>query len=289
MKKRTVLITGATSGIGKMTALELAKMNYSVLVHGRNESKAKKIVKEIKQDSGNTNVDYLVADLFSIKSIKNMVNHFNKKYNCLDILINNAGAVLDDQRRENSDGIETTMQLNVIAPFLLTKLLMPKIIKSDDGRIINMSSGTYRMAKPDMNDLNLKNEPSGQKRYGISKLFVIWNTQYLASILKNKGVNNVTVNVSHPGAVATNFGQDSDNGFINNTIYKLASKFKFMSSIKKGAQTNIYLASSNEIKDFSGKFFNNKKKIIKPKDKEFSYKREMLLWKYCESITKSKF
>lgn len=288
MKKRTVLITGATSGIGKMTALELAKKDYSILIHGRNENKAKKTVKEIKQDSGNNDIDYLVADLFSLTSIKNMVNEFNQKYDHLDVLINNAGAVLDDQRRETSDGIEKTMQLNVIAPFFLTQLLLPRITKSNDGRIINMSSATYRNAKPNMNDLKLKDEPSGQKRYGISKLFVIWNTQRLADILRNKQINNVTVNVSHPGAVATNFGQDSDNGFINNKIYKLALKLNLMSSIEQGAQTNVYLASSDKVKGVSGKFFNNKKKMIKPKNKEFSYKRQNILWNYCESIINSK-
>lgn len=174
------------------------------------------------------------------------------------------------------------MALNVLAPFLLNQLLLPNLEKSTDGRIINMSSGTHRQAKPDMNDLNLEKETSGQKRYGISKLFVIWNSQHLAAELQKQGITNVTVNCSHPGAVGTNFGQDSDNGFINNMIYKIA--LHLMPAPEKGAVTNIYLASSDEVKGLTGKFFNNKKQLEKPQTKEYTPAREQQLWDYCMKV-----
>ncbi|CAM4345178.1 SDR family NAD(P)-dependent oxidoreductase [Weissella hellenica] len=281
MNNKIVLITGATDGIGKITATELAKQGYHVIVHGRNEEKAQATVHEIKNKSGNTQVDYVLANLFSLPAVKKMVDEFKEKYHHLDILINNAGAVLDDTRRE-IDGIENTMALNVLAPFLLNQLLLPSLKQSSDGRIINMSSATHRQAKPDMDDLNLENVSSGQARYGISKLFVIWNSQHLATELQKQGINNITVNCSHPGAVATNFGQDSDNGFINNLIYKIA--LRFMPAPEKGAVTNIYLASSGDVKGVTGKFFNNKKQLEKPQDKEYTPEKEQQLWDYCMEI-----
>src|SRR5699024_10752675 len=245
-----ILITGAT---------ELAKKGNHVIIHGRNEQKAKQTVAEIKQQAKQAQVEYLIADLFSLPAVKQIADKFQQKYDHLDVLINNAGAVLDDTRRE-TDGIENTMALNVLAPFLLNQLLLPSLEKSTDGRIINMSSGTHRQAKPDMNDLNLEKESSGQKRYGISKLFVIWNSQHLAVELQKQGITNVTVNCSHPGAVATKFGQDSDNGFFVNLIFKTASAvfkilfFGIFGAQEKGLVTNIYLSFSFEVRELLVKF-----------------------------------
>ena len=284
-----ILITGATDGIGKITATELAKKGNHVIIHGRNEQKAKQTVAEIKQQAKQAQVEYLIADLFSLPAVKQMADKFKQKYDHLDVLINNAGAVLDDTRRK-TDGIENTMALNVLAPFLLNQLLLPSLEKSTDGRIINMSSGTHRQAKPDMNDLNLEKESSGQKRYGISKLFVIWNSQHLAVELQKQGITNVTVNCSHPGAVATKFGQDSDNGFFVNLIYKTASavsKIPVLGNFgapEKGAVTNIYLALSDEVKGLTGKFFNNKKQLEEPETKEYTPAREQKIWNYCMKI-----
>src|SRR5699024_1919453 len=130
--------------------------------------------------------------------------------------------------------------------------------------------------------LNLKKEPSGQKRYGISKLFVIWNSQHLAAELQKQGVKNVTINCSHPGAVATNFGQDSDNGFFNNLVYKVA--LHLMPAPEKGAVTNNYLSSADEEKGLTGKFFNNKKKFKKPVPKQYTPEKEQQLWDHCMEI-----
>ena len=278
---KIILVTGATDGIGKITVTELAKKENHVIIHGRNEQKAQKIVAEIKQQVPNAEVKYLIADLFSLSAVKHMAEQFQQKYDHLDVLVNNAGAVLDDTRRE-TDGIENTMALNVLAPLLLNQLLLPSLEKSSDDRIINMSSAIHRQAKPDMADLNLENEQSGQKRYGISKLFVIWNSQHLATELQRQGITNVTVNCSHPGAVGTNFGQDSDNGFINNMIYKVA--LHLMPAPERGAITNIYLDSSDEVKGVTGKFFNNKKQLEKPQMKEHTPEREQQLWDYCMRV-----
>ena len=290
MNKKIILITGATDGIGKITAMELAQKGYHVIVHGRNKVKAQKTIQEIQDKVSDATVEYLIANLFSLSSVKKMVEEFKQKHDHLDVLINNAGAVLDDTRHETEDGLDQTMSLNVIAPFLLNQLLLPSLKESSDGRIINMSSATHRQAKPDMSDLNLLNEPSGQKRYGISKLFVIWNSQHLATILEKQGIKNVTVNCSHPGAVATNFGQDSDNGLFINLIYKAAMNLSKVPLIRRytaperGAVTNVYLASSEEVRGVSGKFFNNKKQYEEPKEKEHTPEKEQLLWDYCLKV-----
>lgn len=280
--QKLIMITGATDGIGKITANELAQKGHHIIIHGRNEKKAKRVVSEIKQETGNQNVDYLIADLFSMKAIVEMVAQFGQKYDHLDVLINNAGAVLDDKRFVTENGFDGTLALNVIAPLLLTQLLLPKLRRSQDGRIINMSSGTYRLAKPDMSDLNLEKVASGQARYGIAKLFVIWNTQHLAMLLQKNGIENVTVNVSHPGAVATNFGQNSDNGWFNDFIYKSSLKIAKLLKLdpKKGAVTNVYLADSQAVKDITGKFFNNKKQQIKPYAKQWNTEKERTVWDY---------
>lgn len=217
-----------------------------------------------------------------MKAIVEMVAQFGQKYDHLDVLINNAGAVLDDKRFVTENGFDGTLALNVIAPLLLTQLLLPKLRRSQDGRIINMSSGTYRLAKPDMSDLNLEKVASGQARYGIAKLFVIWNTQHLAMLLQKNGIENVTVNVSHPGAVATNFGQNSDNGWFNDFIYKSSLKIAKLLKLdpKKGAVTNVYLADSQAVKDITGKFFNNKKQQIKPYAKQWNTEKEKTVWDY---------
>lgn len=292
MMKKTILITGATDGIGKVTALELAQQDHRVIVHGRNPQKAQAVVEEIKAVTGNQQVTYLIADLFSMAAIKQLVGEFTAQYDHLDVLINNAGAVLNNERAVSADGIEQTMALNVIAPFLLTQLLLPCLIKSGNGRIINMSSASHRASgRPDLADLNLEQDYSAQRRYSLSKLFVIWNTQHQAKLLRQQGIENVTVNVSHPGAVATNFGQDSDKGLIVNLVYKLAIKLAAfgplhgLSTPEHGAATNIYLATSSEVEGISGKFWGNSKQQ-QPSKRFYTAANEQQVWDYCLTVVK---
>lgn len=276
------LITGATDGIGKITATNLAKMGQEIIIHGRNERKAQQVVEEIKQDSGNENISYLIADLTDMTAIQEMVNDFYKEFDHLDVLINNAGAVLDDTIVKTKDDLEATFALNVMAPFLLTKLLLPALEKSSDGRVINMSSATYRQAKPNKSDFNSFENKSGQSRYGTSKLYVILNTESWAKKLANEGIQNVTVNVSHPGAVATNFGQNSDNGWLNNLVYKIA--LKVMPAPENGAITNTFLASDSGVNKISGAFFDNKKNQIQPKISVEEQQLAQPLFEYCEKV-----
>ncbi|UXU83937.1 SDR family NAD(P)-dependent oxidoreductase [Mammaliicoccus sciuri] len=282
---KTILITGSTDGLGKIMATELAQDGNRIILHGRNEEKAKKVKSEIEKRTGNKDIDIAIADLFSLKSIKAMTDDIKQKYDTIDVLINNAGAIMDKTRGVTSEGLEKTMMLNVYAPFLITYELIDLVKNSQQGRIINTASNTHRMAsKPNFDDLQFEHKYSPSNAYGTAKLFVIWLTRHWDKVLKENGIDHVTANVWHPGAAATSFGQGNDKGLINNIIFKAA--LPFMSSPQKGASTAVYLARSNEVRNVSGKYFGNSKEE-QPKDKHYSEVNEQKIWDHCMQICES--
>jgi len=280
-KQRTVFITGATGGIGKATAIALAKQNYHVVIHGRNTERTASVCEEIKMLSGNDKTDYITGDLFLMSEVRKVAQTFTERYDRLDILINNAGGIMSKDRKETAEGVETTIAVNLLAPFLLTELLLGLLKKSDDGRIINVSSNSHQLnAKPGFGDLELKNNFNPLTAYGNAKLFLIWNSQQLAGKLIQGGYGNVTVNTLHPGAVATNFGVNSNLGSLLNFFGKLVRPF--FKTPEQGAATILYLATSEDVKSISGKYFENKK--IKPaSQKYYSQQNEQLVWDYCKN------
>ncbi len=286
MESKIILITGATQGIGKETALALAKQGHTVILHGRNEAKLQAVSEEIKTITGNGRVDTILADLFSLSDTKRMADEFKSRYDRLDVLINNAGAFLNKKRETTKEGLEKTITLNLFAPFLLMQSSLDVLAKSPAARIINTSSAMHRRGgKPDFNDFQLEKSYTPARAYGLSKLYLIWITRHMAKILKEKDINTITVNVSHPGAVATNFGQDSDKGFIINLIFKVA--LLFMDKPAEGAKTSIYLATSPEVENITGEFYDNKGKIEKPDDRYYTPENEKLVWEYCKNIMKN--
>lgn len=280
-QQKTIFITGATGGIGKATAVALAKQNYRVVIHGRNKEKTATVCEEIKRLSGNDNIDYIIGDLFLMSEIRKVAQTFTERYDRLDILINNAGGIMSKDREETSEGVETTIAVNLLAPFLLTELLLDVLKKSDDGRIINVSSNSHQLnAKPDFDDLELRNNYNPLTAYGNAKLFLIWISQYLAGKLIEDNFKNITVNTLHPGAVATNFGVNSNLGGLLNFFGKLARPF--FKTPEQGAETVLYLATSEDVKSISGKYFENKK-IKTASQKYYSQKNEKLVWDYCKN------
>ena len=275
MEDKICIITGANSGIGKATALGLAKMNAVVVMLCRSKDTGEIAQKEIISESGNKKVDLLLCDLSSHEQIRKFVSEFKQKYQNLHVLINNAG-VMASKRKLSVDGFEMNFAVNHLAPFLLTNLLLDVLKKSTPSRIVNVSSGGHRMAKMDFDDLQSENKKHRLMRvYGVSKLAFMLFSYELSRILDGTGV---TVNTLHPGLVNTNLGRDMSK--FGRGFGKL-----FFKNPEKGAETSIYLASSPEVEGITGKYYIKKEQ--KESSKE-SYNEEYAkrLWEISTTLTK---
>jgi NAD(P)-dependent dehydrogenase (short-subunit alcohol dehydrogenase family) len=252
MQGKVCLVTGSSSGIGKVTARELARMGATVVMVCRNRTKGEAVQAEIKEASGNEQVDLIVADLSSLADVSRAASEFKQKYSQLHVLINNAGGV-NAERKETPDGLEYTFATNYLAPFLLTELLLDVLKVSAPARIVNVSSSGHTAGTIDFADLQGERRYSATKAYTQSKLAQIYYTYELADRLEGTGV---TVNALHPGMVASNFndGLTGFMHFIGALIYATMGI-----SVEKGAQTTLYLATSPEVKGVSGKYFSNSK------------------------------
>ncbi len=285
MESKTILITGATSGIGKATAKALAQQGHTVIMHGRNKTKTEKVWEEIKSETGNTKIDRVLADLFLLSDVKRMADEFKEKYDRLDVLINNAGNMMNKERETTIEGLEKTIALNLLSPFLLTQLLLNVLVKSPSARIINVASEMHkRGGKPDFKDFQLENSYSCPRAYGLSKLYLIWISRHSITELKQKGLGHITVNIVHPATTNTNFGLDSDKGFLNNLIFRVVMPLTL--TPEQGAESSIYLATSDEVKDVTGQYYGPKKKLAKTDDRYYSAENEKIVWEYCKQITK---
>lgn len=250
--EKIALITGATAGIGRETAIGIAKTGVKTVIVGRDQKKCVAAVAEIKQKSNNENVEFLLADLFSLAAIRQLANEFKSKYERLDILVNNAGAVFD-KRETTVDGYEKTFALNHLSYFLLTDLLLDTLKQSAPARIVSVSSIAHTFAnKIDFDDLQFQRKSySGLTAYAQSKLMNVLFTYELARRLEG---TNVTANCLHPGGVASNFA-DNTGG-----LFRVAAwifKNTFAISPQKGAETSIFLAVSPKIENVTGKYFDN--------------------------------
>lgn len=253
MKNKTVVITGATSGLGKIAAEALAGMGASLILVGRNETRGGQTVAEIKSKTGNSNLTFLTANLSSMAEVKRLAGEINTGVEKIDVLLNNAGAIFMN-RQTTIDGYEMTLALNHLSPFLLTNLLMNKLIGAPAARIVTVSSMAHRFANLDFNDLMSQKGYSAWRVYGTSKLANILFTYQLANNLKD---TPVTANTLEPGFVKTNFGRS------NGGIYKIMVSISMILAIspEQGAKTSIYLASSPEVEGVNGKFFSNCKPV----------------------------
>jgi len=269
------IITGANSGIGKATALGLAKLGAKVVMLCRIKTRGEEAQNEIITKSGNRSIDLLLADLSSQSSIRQFVLEFEKKYDKLDVLINNAG-VNPSKRYETIDGIEKAFAINTLAPFLLTNLLLPILKNSVHARIINVASAVQSKSI-NFENLQLKKHFRSWKAYSQSKTALIVITYEFARRLSGTGV---TCNCLHPGAVKSNINRDYKG------IIKFFTKlfFCFAKSPKKGAETSIYLASSQDVEKISGKYFIDKKE---EKSKDITYNTDIAkrLWDVCADLT----
>ena len=255
MHGKVVLITGGSGGIGKETALGLARLGAEVVITGRNPKKTKTVVEQIQAQSGNSQVTSLIADLSLMQQVRSLASDFRANHDRLDVLINNAGAIFQHRER-TAEGLEKTFALIHLAPFLLTNLLLDLLIASAPARIITVSSGAHRGARIHFGDLQMQHGLwlFGYPAYRQSKLANILFTYELSRRLQGTGV---TANVLHPGFVATNFARN------NGGIYGLAVRLSQIGALspQEGAQTSIYLASSPEVEGVTGKYFVRKEAV----------------------------
>jgi NAD(P)-dependent dehydrogenase (short-subunit alcohol dehydrogenase family) len=249
MQGKVCLVTGANSGIGKATALGLARVGATVVMVCREESRGKAAQEEITKVSGNTSVDLMVADLSSQGAIRKLVADFKQRYTQLHVLINNAGVAML-RRTETVDGQEMTLAVNYLAPVLLTNLLLDTLKASAPARIINVSSDSQAAGKIELDNLQSKRHYRFMRAYSQSKLALVMFTYELARKLEGTGV---TVNCLHPGFVATGIGQRGSGAIgavITGLIFSLAGI-----SPEEGAQTSLYLATSPDVANVTGKYF----------------------------------
>jgi len=279
MSGKVCLVTGATSGIGRVTARELAQMDATVVAVGRNRQKGAETVAEIKRRSANDKVEFMQADLSSQESIRDLARTFTAKYDQLQVLVNNAGGVFS-KRETTVDGLEMTFALDHLAYFLLTTLLLPVLERSAPARIINVSSGAQGTGKIDFDDLQGAKRYSGWRAYSQAKLANVLFTYELARRLQGTGV---TANCLHPGFVATGFAQNNSGAL--QALIKAGQVFAI--SPEKGAETSVFLASSPLVEGVSGKYFANKKekKSAKQSYDESAARR---LWDVSAQLTGTK-
>lgn len=238
MNGRTVLVTGSTDGIGKATALGLARMGARVLLHGRDPEKGRKVREEIARTTGSHQLDLFTEDLSSQKRVRKLAAEVMERHERLHVLINNAGT-FQAERRLTEDGLETTLAVNYVAQFLLTHELLGLLEKSSPSRIINIASIAHWDAKVDWNNLQGERWYDGHQAYALSKLCIILFTYELAERLKGSAV---TANCLHPGVIKTKLLRAGFGDYPG-------------SPPEKGARTPIYLASSPEVERVSGEYF----------------------------------
>ena len=274
MTGKVCIVTGANAGIGKETALGLAKLGATIVMICRDRDRGETAQREIKQRSGNDTVELMICDLASQKSIEQFANEFKQHYDRLDVLVNNAG-VLMRERSLNEDGIESTFAINHLGYFLLTNLLLDVLTRGGaTARIVNVASTAHKYGKVDVGGWVIGRDYSAFSAYANSKLANVLFTYELARRLEGTGV---TANCLHPGAVGTNLFRG-----LPKLLQALIALVTMGS--ERGARTSIYLASSPEVEGVSGKYF-ARRRLEKSSDASYDRDAARQLWDVSEELT----
>lgn len=287
MKNKTILITGATSGIGKQTAITLAKMGATVVITGRNKENGEAAVAEIKQLSGNSHIELLLADISSTAGISQLVNQFKSKFNNLDVLINNAGSAASE-RKLNNDGVELNFATNVLAPYQLTTQLMDLLKKSSSPRVVTLMGGDLPK-QLNMDNLQAEKSFDGLDYYSQSKLTMMATMYEYAERLKG---TKVTINVCYPGQASTNMTQSVTADMLPGIMRFLFPLFKLLvrpdggKSAEKASRSSVYLATSPEMDGKSGLYFDKNVKLAAWPSAILDKNNRLRIWKTVEELSK---
>ena len=269
---KTILITGATDGLGKQVALDLAAGGATVLMHGRSRQKGEATLQEIRKATGNQNLIYYDADLSSLDAVRRLSDEIQADQRRLDMLINNAGigaGSRGDRREKSADSYELRFAVNYLAPFLLTLRLLPLLRQSAPARIINVASvGQQRI---DFDNVMLEDVYDGLRAYRQSKLAQVMFTFDLAEELRDSGI---TVNSLHPASLM-------------NTKMVLETDYfgRPMTTIEEGAQAVEYLATSSELDGVTGEFFDGMQRA-RANPQAYDKEARRRLWRLSEHLVK---
>jgi retinol dehydrogenase 14 len=250
MTGKTVLVTGGTGGIGRATAIRLAAMGARVGITGRDIGRTQRAAAEVASEAGGGSVDAFAADLSTRAGVRRLANEVLETYPRLDVLVNNAGGFWS-HRHVTADGFEHTFALNHLGPFLLTNLLLDRLMASAPARIVTVSSGAQSMGKIDFDDLMGERKYSGQTAYNQSKLANVMFTYELARRLAGTGV---TATALHPGMTNTAFSAEDPSRAFAPLVTIMRP---FMKKPERGADTPVYLASAPEAEGVTGQYFAN--------------------------------
>lgn len=237
MQGKVVLVTGSTDGIGRQTALTLARMEARVLVHGRSREKAERVRDELRHESGNARVDAVVGDLSELASVRALAREVEALTDTLHVLLHNAG-VFVHERRLTSEGFETTFVVNHLAPFLLTHLLRPLLERGAPSRVVVVSSIAHNRGRIDFDNLQGERRFDGYGAYATSKLA---NVLFADELAERWAPLRITANSLHPGVISTKllkegFGASGD-------------------TVEEGARTSVHVASAPELEGVTGRYF----------------------------------
>jgi NAD(P)-dependent dehydrogenase (short-subunit alcohol dehydrogenase family) len=279
MQGKTVFVTGANQGIGKATAIALARKGAKVVIVARNPDKGRAALAEIEAAGPGQGAELIVADLSLQTEVRRAASEFLSRHTRLDVLVNNAG-VFVPERHETLEGVEETFAVNHLAPFLLTSELLGVLKASAPSRVVTVSSEAHRGAKMGWDDLQFfKRTYRGFKAYGQSKLANVLFTYELARRLEGTGV---TANTLHPGVIASGFGQTYPGAM--SILVKLARPFLLTS--EEGATTTVYLASSPEVEGVSGKYF-SKSRPVRSNAVSYDEASQRKLWALSLELVKA--
>lgn len=275
--KKTILISGATSGLGKATAVELAKQGNNLILVARNKEKGEELIQELKMLNNQNDYFFYVANFSSIASTKQAVGRILEEHAHLDVILNNAGAVFSSFKL-TEDGVEQTMATNHLGYFILTLKLLP-ILDKQVGRIVNVSSRRHYKNGLDIESFTKEKKYFILDAYGQSKLANIMFTYSLVDRLKDTGI---TVNALHPGMVKTKIGGKAKK-WLHNLGWWVGARTSGI-SIDEGIKTHLYLVTSEEMNQRTGEFYYNME-LRKTSDESYNKDLQEKLWKWSEEVT----
>ena len=272
---RVALVTGATNGIGQVTAREFARMGARTLIVARDPGRGEAVAREIRDGTGAT-VEVLVADLSSREEVARVAGEARERAGRLDLLVNNAGAIFAE-RRTSADGVEMTLALNHLAYFLLTLELLPLLEAAPEARVVNVSSMAHERGAIDFEDLQ------GERRYGMWKAYAqskLANVLFTRELSRRLRGSRIAANALHPGAVASGFGRNHP-GFFGRLV---AIGAPFLASPEKGARTTLHVATDPALRGVTGKYFSGCREKA-PSRAASDDDTALRLWQISEAMT----